>query len=477
MATVNILYRSTRYSAFLYVRLQFSHEKKNFIVEAKTEKKVRKSVWFYYFLKHSPINFKPDRLKKIKENIEDKTTTDRQKKDGAAELNSLKNNLENFVLSRFEKLATTQYNYEYLNPWFQNVVNEYFNPDLKRASRNVPTDLLNFIDYYIESEDLSSTMVKKYNVLKSKLTNFQNYRRKPIEISEIDNFFRKEFVEYSRDVGQYSGHTIYRDFGYINTLCASAGREGIVLAKKYKDFKAPTVKKIIHEILTPDEILRIENADGLSESLDNVRDLFLVSYYTGQRISDFMNFNETMIREQDGQKLLEFEQSKTGELMSIPIVPKLEKILQKRDGKFPRKISDVKYNEYLKKLLKKAGFTELVMGRKLIEVTEGVWRKQELELPRYEFFSSHAGRRSFASNAFGKMPISDIMHITGHTIEKTFLIYVNKKKPDRALEAAPKLAALFKDDTKEKELMNQLQELVKEQKIDIETLLKTLKQK
>lgn len=483
MATLHLLYRSTREIAELSIRYQFTYEGKEFIIGARTQKEVAKSFWDWYYLNTTKRSFESkagkDLLKELKKSAAKCSMYAHEKASLKLELDTLKIQLQSFINERFKKLAPVQYTNDYLKTWLRDVVHAYYNPDSERRTLNAPTDLISYIDFFIENNDVNQVMRSKYAVLKSKLEKFKDYRRKAIEISEIDNHFRKEFISYCKNVALYSDHTIFRDFGYINTLCKSAGSEGIQLHKKQKDFRAPRVEKIFHEVLTPEEISTVENLDGLSVAMDNVRDLFLVSLYTGQRISDFMNFNKNMIREENGTALLEFEQSKTGELMSIPIIPKLRKILEKRNGDFPRKISDQKYNDYLKIVLKKAGFTKMVVGRKLNEVSPGVWRKQDVTLPRYEFFSSHSGRRTFATNAFGKMPISDIMYITGHTVEKSFLIYVNKKKTDRAHEAAPKLAALYSDseqsDNKiDLNTLKQLQKLVQDKNIDLEQLLKTL---
>ena len=48
--------------------------------------------------------------------------------------------------------------------------------------------------------------------------------------------------------------------------------------------------------------------------------------------------------------------------------------------------------------------------------------------------SSHIGRRSFASNNYGKIPTSFLMYITGHTTEAMFLTYIGKSNKDIAME-------------------------------------------
>jgi integrase len=44
--------------------------------------------------------------------------------------------------------------------------------------------------------------------------------------------------------------------------------------------------------------------------------------------------------------------------------------------------------------------------------------------------SSHIGRRSFASNHFGKIPTPIIMAATGHRSESSFLKYIGKSRAE-----------------------------------------------
>ena len=42
--------------------------------------------------------------------------------------------------------------------------------------------------------------------------------------------------------------------------------------------------------------------------------------------------------------------------------------------------------------------------------------------------SSHIGRRSFATNYYGKMPTALIQAITGHKTESSFLLYIDRDR-------------------------------------------------
>jgi integrase len=169
--------------------------------------------------------------------------------------------------------------------------------------------------------------------------------------------------------------------------------------------------------------------------LQNAADWLVISCHTGQRVSDFMNFSNSALSKDINNdvsiKMLDITQEKTGAQVYVPILPPVERILAKRNGDFPRAISDQKYNLYIKEVCKIAGLNEKISGTKRDPVTgkniEGVFSK-------FELISSHIGRRSFATNYYlrGNFDIKDIMEITGHTTEKSFLLYIGKKKKSGA---------------------------------------------
>lgn len=167
--------------------------------------------------------------------------------------------------------------------------------------------------------------------------------------------------------------------------------------------------------------------------MNNVRDWLIISCYTGQRVSDFLRFTKKMIRVENGKSLLEFTQKKTDKLVTIPIHKKILQILDKRNGEFPRSISDQKYNDYIKEVCKLTGINELTQGGKMIDTDKGM-RKVSGVYPKYELVTSHIGRRSFATNFYGKIPTSYLIYITAHGSEAQFLNYIGKSNKDLALE-------------------------------------------
>src|SRR5690606_22843215 len=173
-------------------------------------------------------------------------------------------------------------------------------------------------------------------------------------------------------------------------ICRFAFEKGLkinpeVFKWSFKMSKTPIV------YLNEDEILKIEQKKDLPEYLDNVRDWLLISCYTGQRISDFMRFEKSMIRIEKNKQgkqihLIEFTQVKTNTTIAVPLHPKVLEILNKRNGEFPRAISDQKYNDYVKDVCEAAKINERIKGSIMQETKpeSGVFRKKSGTYKKWE---------------------------------------------------------------------------------------------
>jgi integrase len=78
------------------------------------------------------------------------------------------------------------------------------------------------------------------------------------------------------------------------------------------------------------------------------------------------------------------------------------------------------YNEQIKEVAAIARIDTPVKIRKRIG-----FRSRELDTEKWQNISSHIGRRSFASNFYGKIPTPLLMQATGHSTEQMFLNYIN----------------------------------------------------
>jgi len=412
MASVVFLYRSTKESSSLTLRLLYRHEGKDFVLASKTKVEVTKIYWD----------------KKHKTKSKDISIINSQTK-----INNELNKITNYVLSKFNKSSAP----EMLNKkWLNNQINNYYIPN--KGPKNIPNDIIRFIDYYIKQRinDVKPVSIKKFNVIKHKLQRLESSLNKTIYINEINEDFKQDFYKYCKQEN-YSQNTIQRELVIIKTFCKYARLKGVKVHNELDGLKLAK-EKTDHIYLSLEEIDLIENAHIDKPHLIHARDWLIVSCFTGQRISDFMRFNKEMIRIEKGKSLIEFEQQKTGKLMTIPLHKKVQAVLDKYKGDFPSRISDQRYNDYIKEVCKIAGINEEVQGRKQLNISKDPSvqkiRRKKGVYPKYELVTSHIGRRSFATNHYGKIPTSYLIYVTGHSSEIMFLNYIGKSNKDMALE-------------------------------------------
>ena len=412
MASVVFLYRSTKDSACLTARLLFRIDKKDFILASKTKLDVTKTYW----------------NKKHSTKSKDISVINKQ-----TQINNELNKITQFILNEFDKSsAPDQLN----NKWLTNQIDNYYKPT--KDPKNIPKDIVRFIDYYIElrKSEVKPASLKKFNVIKHKLQRLEGASSKTIYISEINEDFKQEFYNYCKEE-KYSQNTIQRELNIIKTFCKFARSKGIEVDSELDSLKLPK-EKIDNIYLSLEEIELIENAEIEQPHLINATEWLIISCFTGQRISDFMRFTKEMIRIEKEKSLIEFEQQKTGKLMTIPIHAKVQQILDKNKGEFPYRISDQRYNDYIKEVCKIAGIDEEIQGKKQLNISKEnetkKIRRVEGVYPKYELVTSHIGRRSFATNYYGDIPTSYLIYVTGHSSEVMFLNYIGKSNKDMALE-------------------------------------------
>ena len=412
MATINFLFRSTKEEAPLTLRLLFRHNNTDYVFSSNTKLMVSKEYWT-----------KQHNNKRIKET---ETLVTRNK------VNDELGKIQEFVLNSFNNTDANIVD----KKWLENQIHLYYNPPA--APEQLPTDLINYLDKYLEfkKNDITYNTKKKINVIKQLLMRYVDYSKKPLNLTDIDGNFKMSFVVYCLE-NLYAPNTIATAFKFIKTICNHAKSNGLNISSQLGNIKVKQTK-VDNIYLTFEELDKIEKTEKekFTDSLLNARDWLIISCYTGQRISDFMRFTVKQIRVENGKSLLEFTQVKTGKNMTVPLHQKVLEILKKRDGKFPYVISDQKYNAYIKKVCEIAEINEVVKGSKKSETSEdsGIYRKESNDFKKWELVTSHIGRRSFATNFYGKIPTTYLIYVTGHSTEQMFLTYIGKSNKDLALE-------------------------------------------
>jgi integrase len=290
-------------------------------------------------------------------------------------------------------------------------------------------NLVQFTEYLVNNLALRKTTLTSYEVVKRNLIGFEKKNKKVLTFKNVDIDFYNSFVKFLTNLG-LSQNTIGTRIKILKTIIRNADERNIDVSKDYlkKSFSKPheeTEKVYLNET----ELNAIYKLNDLPKYLDSVRDTFLIGCYTGLRYSDLSRLTKDNITT-DNTIQIKVEKSKVGQIIDIPIHPHVRQIFEKYDYNLPAKISNQKYNDYIKLVVKHA------------EIEEHITREQRIKgmmvtitTPKHDLITSHTARRSFATNAFlADVPVLAIMKITGHKTETAFMKYIKMSSKDNAMK-------------------------------------------
>lgn len=180
--------------------------------------------------------------------------------------------------------------------------------------------------------------------------------------------------------------------------------------------------------LTEDEINALVRYQPKDEYERKVRAQFLIECFTGARSSDVIRLDVSNL---DKEGNIVYVSLKTGVRAIVPCKPIVRDILMSGDNKEGTKawIPLVTKNEIIRRMLQKAGVTEIVKVFKA---------GKELTGEKYKFCSTHTGRRSFASNMYLRgVDLYSISKLMGHsstTMTERYICCGLRNLPQAALD-------------------------------------------
>lgn len=285
---------------------------------------------------------------------------------------------------------------------------------------------------------VSESTIKKRTTILNKLIKFEISTKRKLRVKDVDLTFRKQFMDFLYEDEKLSNGTIGRYLKEVKTICTDAQKNNIETSTQLIHFKGFTSTS--HKtVLSFKEIEVVQNTKFEDERLSIARDWLVIGCFTGQRVSDLMRMNKTMLEELYGFQFIVLTQKKTSKLVQIPVHHKVRDILEFYGGEFPPTFSENEssnsaiFNKYLKVVCENAGLTELTLGKLR---SEDSGRQEEGVFPKYKLVSSHICRRSFATNFYAKekYPTPLLMNITAHGTEKMFLNYIGKRPIDYGVQ-------------------------------------------
>ena len=288
-------------------------------------------------------------------------------------------------------------------------------------------NLVQFIDHIVKTyTQLKPNTTKTYRVVKKNIIDYQKKYKGTVTPQNADIDFYNSFVSFLTSKG-LSLNTIGTRIKIIKRVLNIANEK---LDNVCQDYKKDSFTKPSEETesiyLTIEELNEISNLK-LPAYLDRVRDLFLIGCDTGLRFSDLMRLRKENI---NSDNTISIRAQKTGKVVVIPMTPRVRNIFEKYDYNLPEKISNQKYNDYLKVIAKRAKIVEPITTTKTIK---GMLVTQTVD--KCELVTSHTARRSFATNAFlTDVPAMAIMKFTGHKTESAFMKYIRMSPKDNAIK-------------------------------------------
>ena len=279
---------------------------------------------------------------------------------------------------------------------------------------------LSFYEFVEEFTELSKNTKKKetiddYNYTIKSLKEFEKYKRRRIDWDTIDMKFYDAYMDFQYNVKGNSQNLFGKRIKHIKTFLNAAYESGNNKHLMYKGFKrlqfdTDTI------YLNEQEIDKMYMLDlSKNKRLERIRDLFIVECLTGVRYGDLMKITKEYIFKDS----IKIKVSKTGQVLHTLLLPTTKKILKKYNFILP-KISNSNYNKYIKEVGKIAGINESIT-----KDTQKSGKAVSFKRKKYQLITTHTARRSFATNMYkrGYSPVQ-IMSITGHKKESTFLKYI-----------------------------------------------------
>lgn len=303
----------------------------------------------------------------------------------------------------------------------------------------VKTELITFISYFQKFIDrsLSGSRIKKgnasggtvYNTNKGYITTFRHLQtfaaqwNKVLDFATVDLEFYNDYTKYLTYTAKLSTNTIGDHIKRIKTVLhdanANAAQLGIVVNQAFTSpYFNKTKEKTDSIYLTETELQAIADIDlSGNKRLEQVRDLFLIGCYTGQRFSDWHKITPHQVK----AGIIDITQQKTQKKIAVPLKPEVIEIFHKYNGNLPRTLSNQKMNDYLKEVTQMVPELHTTVSKTITRAGQRVTTNYQ----KWEMVTTHTARRSFATNEYlAGTPTVTIMALTGHATESAFLSYI-----------------------------------------------------
>lgn len=261
-------------------------------------------------------------------------------------------------------------------------VSEYYNMYLQKIKKLI-------------GKDMKLSTWKKFKYINKHLEEFVKFKYgRDQPLTTLKSNFIEDFEYWLKVEKNQKQITINKSLQRFRKPIRLAVHEGIITRDPFIDFKVRGVKTNV-VFLTSDELSYFEKTLIKQSRLEKIRQLFIFCCYTGLAYAEMTSLKLSNVQKGfDGKDWIVITRLKTGKEISIPLLPKAEKIMKElnfyENGCLP-KISNQKFNSYMKEI----GF--------LLEIDKRL--------------THHTARKTFASTVllYNGVPMEIVKELLGHS--------------------------------------------------------------
>lgn len=260
-----------------------------------------------------------------------------------------------------------------------------------------------------EVNDLSEGRHKRFQILYGKCSDFvkSKFRKTDVNLDELKLNFIVEFEHYLRAVDKIGHNTAMKYAKDLKQIMKYGVMLEYISTNPFEHFKC-SIKKTKREFLDQEELDLLYKKEFNVKRLEEVRDCYVFSCYTGYAYSDAEALTVDDIAVGiDGEKWIIRNRKKTDTTENVPLLPIPLEIIEKyRDHEYCKAFkkllpmnSNQRYNAYLKEVADLCGI------------------KKKL--------TTHTARHTFATTVLllNDVPMETAMELLGHTDIRTTQIY------------------------------------------------------
>jgi integrase len=306
-----------------------------------------------------------------------------------------------------------------------NIYNKYIGKEIKKKEH-----ILSFYkQYLIKIKKLVGLEIKdntynKFVYVGNHLEAFIKWKFKKADylLEELSLQFLDDFDYYLKTEKKQEQITINKTIQRLRAPIKQAISEGYLDRDPFILHKSKTVRKVVI-FLTSEELKTLEEAVLQQKRLGMIQDLFIFCCYTGLAFNEMAHLEKQHIQIGfDGINWIKMKREKTQRLISIPILPKAQEIIEKYSTESNRifpPISNQKFNSYLKEIADIAGIEKRL--------------------------THHIARKTFASTVllYNDVPMEIVSELLGHSnmtiTQESYGKIVQKKVSEAIKNLAEKL--------------------------------------